>query len=107
MASAVNQKVVVIGSSTGGIESLNKILPQLPRNFPPVAIVQHMPVGMTKSLSVRLDRICQMEVKEAESGDVLKAGQILIAPSGIHMAITISQDNLVVKCFHAERVNSL
>jgi two-component system chemotaxis response regulator CheB len=80
--------VVLIGSSTGGPGALNEIIPALSSNLPaPVLIVQHMPAGFTRSLSERLNSISPLKVKEAETGDSLMAGQVLIAPGGFHMTL--------------------
>jgi Chemotaxis response regulator containing a CheY-like receiver domain and a methylesterase domain len=80
--------VILIGSSTGGPGALNEIIPALPHNFPsPVLIVQHMPPGFTHSLSERLNSISPLNVKEAEPGDQLLVGQVLVAPGGFHMTL--------------------
>jgi two-component system, chemotaxis family, protein-glutamate methylesterase/glutaminase len=80
--------VILIGSSTGGPGALNEIIPALPPNFPsPVLIVQHMPAGFTHSLSERLNSISPLNVKEAETGDQLLVGQVLVAPGGFHMTL--------------------
>ncbi len=80
--------LVFIGSSTGGPGALNEIIPALPANLPsPVLIVQHMPAGFTRSLADRLNAISALRVKEAESGDALSVGQVLIAPGGYHMVL--------------------
>ena len=81
-------RVVVIGSSTGGPRALNVVVPTLPANLPAaVFIVQHMPVGFTRSLAERLDNISQIQVKEAEPGDQMEVGRALIAPGGFHSVI--------------------
>jgi len=81
-------RIVVIGSSTGGPRALNVVVPALPANLPAaVFIVQHMPVGFTRSLAERLDSISQIRVKEAEPGDQLDVGRALIAPGGFHSVI--------------------
>lgn len=86
--------VILIGSSTGGPGALSEILPMLPSSLPsPIVIVQHMPVGFTRSLSERLNTISQLKVKEAEPGDSLLAGQVLVAPGGFHM--TFDEDERV------------
>ena len=78
--------VILIGSSTGGPGALNEIIPCLPANLTsPVVIVQHMPSGFTRSLAERLNNISPLKVKEAEPGDQLLVGQILLAPGGFHM----------------------
>ncbi len=80
--------VILIGSSTGGPGALSEIIPALPANLPsPVVIVQHMPVGFTRSLSERLNSLSPLKVKEAEPGDELLVGQVLVAPGGFHMIL--------------------
>ena len=80
--------VVFIGCSTGGPGALSEIVPALPAEFQsPVLIVQHMPAGFTRSLSDRLNSLSHLSVKEAEPGDSLLVGQVLVAPGGFHMTI--------------------
>ena len=80
--------VILIGSSTGGPGALNEIIPALPANLTsPVVIVQHMPSGFTRSLAERLNNISPLKVKEAEPGDELLVGQVLLAPGGFHMIL--------------------
>lgn len=82
------RKIVAIGCSTGGPRALAEILPQLPGSLPAaVVIVQHMSQGFTKSLAERLDSMSQMEVREAEEGDPLRAGRALLAPGNYHMEV--------------------
>lgn len=79
-------KVLIIGSSTGGPRALNSVVPELPANLPAaVVIIQHMPVGFTRSLAERLDSVSKIRVKEAEPGDKLEVGKALLAPGGFHM----------------------
>ncbi len=81
-------RVVVIGSSTGGPRALAAVVPALPANLPAaVLIVQHMPVGFTRSLAERLDGLSAIKVKEAAAGDHLMVGQALLAPGGYHMVV--------------------
>lgn len=81
-------KLVAIGCSTGGPLALQEILPLFPADFPAaVLIVQHMPVGFTRSLADRLDQAAALRVKEAEPGDALTVGQALLAPGGFHMTL--------------------
>jgi two-component system, chemotaxis family, protein-glutamate methylesterase/glutaminase len=83
-----NTPVILIGSSTGGPGALNEIIPALPANLTsPVLIVQHMPSGFTRSLAERLNNISSLKVKEAEPGDELMVGQVLLAPGGFHMVL--------------------
>ena len=78
------QRIIVIGSSTGGTEALREILMALPADAPPIAIVQHMPPVFTRQFAQRLDKLCRVRVKEAEHGDALVQGHVLIAPGGEH-----------------------
>lgn len=78
--------LVALGISTGGPRALQSVIPNLPASLPaPVLIVQHMPPGFTRSLAVRLNDISQIEVREAEEGDVLKSGCVYIAPGDHHL----------------------
>jgi two-component system chemotaxis response regulator CheB len=80
--------VILIGCSTGGPGALNEIVPALPASLSsPVMIVQHMPAGFTRSLAERLNTISVLKVKEAEPGDPLLVGQVLLAPGGFHMVL--------------------
>lgn len=79
---------IVIGISTGGPQALGKVLPLIPASSPPILIVQHMPATFTAVFAERLNRACsQLSVKEAEDGDKVIAGRILIAPGGRHMEV--------------------
>jgi two-component system, chemotaxis family, protein-glutamate methylesterase/glutaminase len=84
----IEKKIITIGASTGGPPALEEILGQLPKNTPPILIVQHMPSGFTSTFAQRLDRLCSFVVKEAEEGDTVCQGQALIAPGGYHMTVT-------------------
>jgi two-component system chemotaxis response regulator CheB len=81
-------KIISIVASTGGPPALTKVLAALPSNVPPILIVQHMPKGITKPFSERLNEICKFNVKEAEEGDMVKERLALIAPGGFHMVVT-------------------
>jgi len=80
-------KIVCIGISTGGTETLREVLEQLPANCPGIAIVQHMPEKFTLAFARRLNGICAMEIKEAEDGDEVTTGHVLIAPGNRHMLL--------------------
>ncbi len=80
-------KLLIIGSSTGGPRALNTVIPLLERIPAAVLIIQHMPVGFTHSLAERLDAISKIHVKEAEPGDELEVGKALLAPGGFHMVL--------------------
>ena len=82
-------RVVVIGSSTGGPRALGELIPDLPGNLPAAyLLVQHMPPGFTNSLAERLNLSSQITVKEAKTGDRVLPGQALVAPGGYHMVLT-------------------
>ena len=86
--SARTAEVVVIGTSTGGPPALQEIIPRLPERLAsPVLVVQHMPVGFTRSLAERLDARSQIAVREAADGEPVRAGSVLIAPAGRHMKV--------------------
>ena len=81
-------EVVVIGTSTGGPPALQAIIPRLPDGFQSaVLIVQHMPVGFTRSLAERLNSRSVLNVREAEDGEAVTAGSVLVAPAGRHMKV--------------------
>jgi two-component system chemotaxis response regulator CheB len=81
-------KLVAIGTSTGGPVALQRVLTQLPAHFPaPIVLVQHMPAAFTKAFAERLDKLCKIQVKEAEDGDVLRPGLALLAPGGKQMMV--------------------
>ena len=81
------EKIIVIGSSTGGTEAIRTLLSSMPADMPGIAIVQHMPEGFTRSFSNSLNQISRLEVKEAENGDKLYRGRVLIAPGTKHMLL--------------------
>jgi len=79
--------VVAIGASTGGTEALREVLTALPADAPGVVVVQHMPERFTRAFADRLDRLCTVRVKEAEDGDRVLAGHVLIAPGNYHLRV--------------------
>lgn len=81
--------VVVIGASTGGPSALQDVIPLLPGNLgTAVIIVQHMPKGFTRTFAERLNTVSRLSVKEAEEGDPIVPGRVLIAPGGCHLSVT-------------------
>jgi two-component system, chemotaxis family, protein-glutamate methylesterase/glutaminase len=91
------ETVVCIGASTGGTESLREVLEALPASAPGIVIVQHMPEKFTTSFAQRLNSLCAMEVKEAEDGDAVLRGRVLIAPGNYHMLLERSGARYYVK----------
>lgn len=82
------EKLVVLGTSTGGPKALQTVIGGLPKNLPSgVLVVQHMPPGFTKSLAERLDEISQISVKEAGNHDIIEKGHVYIAPGNYHMTV--------------------
>ncbi|MBU0484936.1 MAG: chemotaxis response regulator protein-glutamate methylesterase [Proteobacteria bacterium] len=98
-------KVIAIGASTGGTEAIKQVITRFPATTPGVVIVQHMPSGFTKMFADRLNEICAMQVKEAETGDRVMAGRILIAPGEKHMTVKRSGGVYQVICQVGERVS--
>jgi two-component system, chemotaxis family, protein-glutamate methylesterase/glutaminase len=87
-AGAAPTKVVAIGVSTGGPQALEYLLSQLPGDFPgAIVVVQHMPDGFTDMFARRLDELSALRVKEAQSGDLLQPGRVLICPGSRHMKV--------------------
>ncbi|MFM9884006.1 MAG: chemotaxis response regulator protein-glutamate methylesterase [Burkholderiales bacterium] len=84
------EKLIAIGSSTGGTEAVREILMQLPANSPAVVITQHMPPGFTESFAKRLDGLCKIRVQEARHGERIMPGRAYIAPGGNHLAVARS-----------------
>jgi two-component system chemotaxis response regulator CheB len=80
-------KVVAIGASTGGTQALQQLLSALPGNAPGTIVVQHMPEHFTRAFADRLNQVCEVEVKEAQDGDKVIPGRILIAPGNYHMLL--------------------
>ncbi len=82
------QRIVAIGTSTGGPKALQEVITKLPADLPcGVVVVQHMPPGFTRSLSERLNSLSELTVKEAADQDEIKAGHVYIAPGDYHMAV--------------------
>jgi two-component system chemotaxis response regulator CheB len=81
-------EVVVIGTSTGGPPALQAIIPRLPEDLGcAVLVVQHMPIGFTRSLAQRLDSRSVLDVREAEDGEAITPAAVLVAPAGRHMKV--------------------
>ncbi|MCL2019410.1 MAG: chemotaxis response regulator protein-glutamate methylesterase [Oscillospiraceae bacterium] len=80
-------KIIAIGASTGGTEALATVLENLPKSTPGIIVVQHMPAGFTKMYADRLNRVCNMEAREAVDGDRIRPGLILVAAGEFHLRL--------------------
>ncbi len=100
------QTIIAMGASTGGTDALQTVLTTMPANSPPIAIVQHMPPGFTKMFADRLNKICKVEVREAQDGDRLTNGVALIAPGDYHMKLCKDTRGYYVKVEFGEKVSS-
>ena len=98
--------IVAIGASTGGTEAIASVIKEFGKDIPGVVVVQHMPVGFTGMYANRLNSQCQVTVKEAKSGDIVKPGQVLIAPGGdAHMQLVKRNDTYQVVIRQGAKVN--
>ncbi len=103
--SETTDRLVAIGISTGGVQSIEVVLKQLDRTCPGMLVVQHMPAAFTASFAARLNSICQLEVLEAQDGDRVINGRVLIAPGGKHMQLRRSGAQYVVEVKDGPLIN--
>jgi two-component system chemotaxis response regulator CheB len=103
----MNDKIVAIGSSTGGTNALEYLLKNLPPDIPPMVVVQHMPSGVTSLFAERLNALYTQDVREAKSGDFLMRGRMLIAPADLHMKVVQQQGKLAVECYAGHRIHGV
>jgi two-component system chemotaxis response regulator CheB len=82
-----SQQILLIGSSTGGVEALRHLLPQLPDGLPPIVVVQHIPATFSRLMAQHLDQLCRFTVREATDGEELRPGLCLIAPGDFHLLL--------------------
>jgi two-component system chemotaxis response regulator CheB len=99
------ERVIAIGTSTGGTRALEAILTTLPKVSPGIVIVQHMPEKFTAAFAARLDGLCQIEVKEAHNNDRVIQGRALVAPGGKHMLLKRSGSQYHVAVVDGPLVN--
>ncbi|MEG0962321.1 MAG: chemotaxis response regulator protein-glutamate methylesterase [Lachnospiraceae bacterium] len=99
------ERIIAIGASTGGTEAICEVLKQFGKDIPGVVVVQHMPPGFTKMYAQRLNEQCQVEVKEAETGDKVEAGKVLLAPGDRQMRLIKINETYQVECRIGEKVN--
>ncbi len=93
----LSKYILAMGASTGGTEALKDVLIRLPENVPPIVIVQHIPPGFSKAFADRLDRLCAFKAKEAENGDILKAGHCYVAPGDHHMKFVEKDGQVIIR----------
>ena len=101
----LDQVIIGLGASTGGTEATLEVLKRLPADIPGMLIVQHMPTGFTQMYADRLNRLCQMEVREARHGDEVRRGLALLAPADYQMRIVRSGSRYTVACVQGEKVS--
>ncbi|MBU3075268.1 protein-glutamate methylesterase/protein-glutamine glutaminase [Clostridium estertheticum] len=97
--------IIAIGASTGGTQAILEVVKGFPIDMPGVLITQHMPPVFTKMYADRLNNLCLMDVKEAETGDIVLPGKILIAPGDRHMELMRRGNNYYVECSTGDKVN--
>jgi len=100
-----NKIIIAIGASTGGTEAIQQVLQKFPKEMPGIVVVQHMPPVFTRMYSERLNEICRLEVREAQDGDLILPGRVLIAAGEFHMKVRKAGTNYAVECFKGEKVN--
>ena len=99
-------QIIAIGISTGGPNALRQVFAEISENMEvPIVVVQHMPAGFTREFANSLDKICSLEVKEAEEGDLIKPGRILIAPGNKHLKVEKKRLAAVAHVLDGENVN--
>ncbi len=101
----LNNIIIGLGASTGGTEATLAVMKRLPADIPPMVIVQHMPPGFTKMYAERLNRLCAMEVREAQSGDELHRGLALVAPADLQCRVVRIGARYTVNCTPGEKVS--
>ena len=105
LSSARSNSIIALGASTGGTDALIEVVKRLPKNSPPVVIVQHMPAGFTKMYAERLNKICAMDAKEAEDGDRLRPGLIVVGAGDYHLRLQKDARGYYVTSKHGEKVS--
>lgn len=100
-----SEVIIALGASTGGTEALEQVIRNFPEDTPPVVIVQHMPAGFTKLYAERLNRSCKMQVKEAEDGDRLRRGLIIIGAGDFQMRVRKDEKGWYISSQPGERVS--
>ena len=102
---ALDNVIIGLGASTGGTEATLQVMKRLPADIPGMVIVQHMPTGFTKMYAERLNRLCAMEVKEGENGDIIRRGRALVAPADLQTRIVKTGSHYTLSCRPGEKVS--
>lgn len=97
--------IIVMGASTGGTEAIYKILKSLPDDVPGIVIVQHIPPGFSRMFAERLNTTTMLDVKEAQTGDLVERGRVFVAPGDKHIKIKKTGEKYSIECFDGEKVN--
>jgi two-component system chemotaxis response regulator CheB len=103
--SGTTDKVIAVGASTGGTVAIRKMISEFPPDMPGTVIVQHMPPVFTKMFAESLNEDAVVKIKEAEDGDRILTGRVLIAPGDKHLEVHRSGGIYIVKCVEGEKVN--
>ena len=99
------QNIIAMGASTGGTEALHQVIRELRRDIPGIVMVQHMPIGFTGMYAERLNQECEVAVKEAQSGDIVRQGQVLLAPGDKQMRLVKVNGVYQVECKSGPKVS--
>lgn len=102
---AARRKIIAIGASTGGTEAIFDVMKSFPENMPGIVIVQHIPPVFSRMFAERLNKSMKMDVKEAENGDYVEKGRVLIAPGDKHMRVRKIGGRFKVELFEGEKVS--
>jgi two-component system, chemotaxis family, protein-glutamate methylesterase/glutaminase len=99
------EKIIAIGASTGGTEAVKEVLTRLPKDTPPVVIVQHIPKTFSAAFAARMDAMCEITVCEASDGQIMLPGHAYIAPGDLHLLVVPGASHYVCRLSEADPVN--
>lgn len=104
-SAALDNVMIGLGASTGGTDATLEVMKRLPSDIPGMVVVQHMPPGFTQMYAERLNRLCQMEVREAKNGDEIHRGLALVAPADLQARVVRVGTRYTLSCTHGEKVS--